>query len=579
VAPPANATTAPTTPATAPPGAPAAAAPQPSSPAGEGDRKDPLSPEGQKATLEKRAAPPAADKGAPSDSPQTATATGAAPLPPETAKAAEAERKKHEEQQKAEASQPQTQPADKQQQARDDNAEIQAALDPNKPSTESDQKKLEEKAKPKKPADALRERGVPEDAIEILANSSSYDAQRTAAVGDPDIKDQGQLEAGKSGRPLELTDEQRAKAVSAQAELSKDMQVGADVRKAVDGNKAANMLGGNVDPGMNPAMAGDFATKAGTAGNTPTQAVATLGLDYKGSNFVKTNPDGTKDFADEVKDHGVFVIDTKMTPEMLEKAAVPLGHDMMKEAEKQSKALSEAGVAEEDKPPMLQQKVKKDKDGKPEIDEDGNVVKEMAHATERNRSAADDPRTGMGTSQLMDSSLADKADKGDEVDKGSGVSKVNQEMTIDWKKGPAPLPASAPGADPSTSPTQLNLIQPGGKVVTCANLVPVLDENGKPLPAHDKDGKELKDEKGNPVPQTRYQLAEIKEEKVKQYVYDKADKADASARVAYAERLAAYDKARKEGQPGVWPGDPPPPNPELEKWRAEPKNPADKAAA
>jgi hypothetical protein len=349
--------------------------------------------------------------------------------------------------------------------------------------------------------------------------------------------------------------------VQAQAELSKDMQVGAQVRKAVDADTAGTLLGGDTK-GRGNSMYGDFGLKRNTEGQTAREAVATLGLDYEGSKYVqddKNNP-GKKTFHDTVDDLGVFMIDTVMTKDMLARSQVPLGHDVYAEAQKQGKdaAARNAGKPEDQQeavPPMLQ------------TDAAGNLT----HAFERNRASGVDPRTGMGNSTLQSPELMAAA----EADRpGEQVNVVNQEMKMQKDGRPSSAPLAAGAGEDGKMQTQMNLVRPGtGDVVNVANLVPVMNADGTPRYEKDDYGKPKKDDDGNPVPATRWQLNEGMDTAVKDKVYTRVDSADKAARADWAKRCALVDKENEklaaEGKPIKVHPDEPPPNPELDKWRQD----------
>lgn len=414
------------------------------------------------------------------------------------------------------------------------------ALDPSKPVSAGELEQLKQNADPQhmKPEEVLRQRGVPAEAVDTLRNAAGLDAQATAAVGDPDIKDQAALDASHQGRTA-MTDEQKRQAVQAQAALSEDMQVDAEVRKAVDFDKAGQLLAGG---GPNPAMYGDFGLRRNTEGQTSKEVVATLGLDYQGSKFVKDGADGKKTFADDISTLGTFVIDTEMTADMKKHAQVPLGHDVMEEAEAQAQALAEAKKTDPSVhiPPML------------ELNPDGT----MAHAFERNRASAVDPRTGLGNSTVQHPELLAEAEA---QRPGEQVNVVNQEMKL---KQASPLPV---GNDAQGDPrTQMNLVRPDGTVVNVATLVPVTTPEGQPIYEKDKDGKTLMVD-GQPVPKTRWALNEGMAPEVKDQVFSKVDEQDRAARTAWEKRR---DELTAAGKASEIP-DPPAANPELERWRAQ----------
>src|SRR5262249_42258025 len=162
-----------------------------------------------------------------------------------------------------------------------------------------------------------------------------------------------------------------------------DMHEGAEVRKAVPMGGVGDMLAGfdrRSGGAGAPQMFGDFGLKRNTEGQTSREAVASLGLDYEGAPYVKTNADGTKDFSDDVTKTGVMMIDSTMTKEMQNKAQVPLGHDVMAEAQTQAEALRKQneGKAPDEQtpvPPLLQT----------------DAAGKMTHAFERNRTSGVDP--------------------------------------------------------------------------------------------------------------------------------------------------------------------------------------------
>jgi hypothetical protein len=345
------------------------------------------------------------------------------------------------------------------------------------------------------PEEILRERGH-DEAIDVLENATRYDAQEHAS--------EPSAAAGRAGR-VPLTAEQKRTVVLAQAELSKEMQVGMGVRKAIDFVRAGQLLSGT--DGYTPSLYGDFSFRGTTEGMTAKQAVATLGLDYEGSRFVEPGGDGKMTFARDVDELGVFMIDSVMTKDMLGKARVPLGHDVMLEAKRQAHELAEPGEAA---PPMLQ------------LDDDGN----LRHAYERNRQRDADPRTGLGNSTVHHGELIAEAGSRE-------ATPVNQELTM---RKPELLP-TGPGD------SELNLVRPDGSLVHVADLVIENDDQGRA--------------------RTRWKLSDRMPALIRQRVLGEVDRADRAARAAWRR-----DKqlAEKEGRPAP---PPPPLNPELEEWRQD----------
>lgn len=421
------------------------------------------------------------------------------------------------------------------------------AHDATNPLSDAELDKLEEQADPQhmRPQDVLQMRGISPEAIETIRNSGNLDTQATVKLGDPDFTEiwnkdgskraatQADVDAshtntrsGGAALPA-MTEQQKGDTVAAQAALSEDMQVGAEIRKAIPMGGVAGMIAG-VRPG-NPSLFGDFGLKRNTEGQTSREAVATLGLDYANAPYVKEGADGKYDFADSVKNEGVMMIDSVMTQGMLDKAQVPLGHDVMATAQAQAADLAARKAAGEDVhiPPLLQ------------TDAGGKLV----HAFERNRTGVEDPRTGAGNSTLAHSELMAAA----EADRpGEQVNVVNQEMKIGGAAGGAvPLPAEQGGK----SQTQMNLVQPDGSVVTVANLVTVTDAEGKPVMVDDGTGKM--------IPKTRWALniappdeggmpPELKETWMKR-VYD-AHTANVAAVAAKNAEIQARNAAKPPGE-------------------------------
>jgi hypothetical protein len=359
------------------------------------------------------------------------------------------------------------------------------ARDPKAPMTEAEFQELERRGKelgldPRntKPEEVLRDRGVPESAIDTLKNAGNIDAQTTATNASPDLQGKAPAELQKTREDAQgnqltpMSQQQILGVVTAQSALSEDVQQGAAVRKAVTNGGVLDMLSGGrmVDGafkgGGMDGLRGDVGLRRNTEGQTSTELVETLGLDYQhASNEYVEWKDPTAKSGEvvgpsaTVKNEGVVVIDTTMNAEMAQKAKVPLGADVMAEAKAQAEALRDAnqqraanGEPPLHVPPLLQ------------MTADGR----MAHAYERNRTSNLDPRTGLGNSAPVQEGLKIGSD---------GVNTVNQELNIAGGGAKMDAGKDADGQHKS----QMNIVDPQGKLVNLANLVPVTDGEGNPV--------------------------------------------------------------------------------------------------
>lgn len=267
----------------------------------------------------------------------------------------------------------------------------------------------------------LRAKGFSEDELRLLKGTVNKDAQSTLPesveqkleteakrpIGEHSKKDAlGQARAKLSPEELQVL-------LKMNIALFDDVQAGQKIAKVIPGSTAEQFY---KDGTQGWSVGGDVGLLQNTEGMNAEQRIKNLGLDYvddknpyvnrESSGMATVNPEGAQKLR---------VLETTLTPEMVEKLQVPMGYDMQQAAlAERTQRLAQLQQSFPDATPTeLEQQLPK----LLRFDESGENFK---HIKLRGRFESNDPSTGLGMA----------ASQGLRDESGNPHFQLNQELTF-----------------------------------------------------------------------------------------------------------------------------------------------------